>query len=930
MAEIEAIETAVRYFFLSTEEVKVVAECVVVHSPQLSDQETKPVFVEERIKRVLAVISHQGNAYQTHEQGCLSIFKFKSTNGTGGASPSTELVIDHIIPIFGDFSILVALSKRNTFDLRNPSSPLTRNQPRTELRVTINPGHQFTQDQYAESITLLANDLQRLRSVLAECKRLKQIADENVNPATVSTAFAWTLPYLSTASPAFSTIPPDVRLSRHPLHTRLSPASAGFPGDDLADIQRIREEWIPEAARIICNKTKARHNLKIRLGTFNVNGKLPTQDLGAWVRGIHYNANKLIPPLKKFSEITLGESSGKEDETSDDPDVLVVSFQELDLSAGALLYSTEMVREDAWTSAIFAGLGEKLELYDKLASKQLVGMLIMVFAKRSLRECFEDIKTTSVGAGILGVMGNKGGTAIRLCFHPKHPSGTPSLPTVLTFVNSHLAAFDEMADRRHTDFHDLSSRLSFRLQTDQNGEASAETSTQVDVSVFNTDVLFWMGDLNYRIDLPTQSVRTLLMWPGPAEVNLVELRKYDQLRNAIREGKAFEDFKETNLTHLPTYRFAAGLPTDQLGYDISPPENPSDRRKPAWTDRILHVHSKTAPVEQLSYRSHSGITMSDHRPVSADFVVSCDILDPSEYETTVKKLHRQVLYMEEEETPPKVSLKPASIDFGTVWYLRSATKTLEVKNTGRIPCAFRFVPLEVEELVCPTWLRIGPMTGLLLPDESAAITLTIDIDGEVAAELNQFRPKLEVTLILHVGLGKDHFIPVSANYEPTCFANTLSYLTRLKGPIRDVKSADDLLSEEEAKNAPREVMRLVNYMMSGSGGDVPNIFTTRGDPKVVEIIRECLDTGKDFAFPKDYTSLEISVGFGEALLRLLESLTEPLIPTFLNAACEEARSKDQGFEVPTCFREWTGQVVIGYRLPRATIALMAISTKKNG
>ena len=52
----------------------------------------------------------------------------------------------------------------------------------------------------------------------------------------------------------------------------------------------------------------------------------------------------------------------------------------------------------------------------------------------------------------------------------------------------------------------------------------------------------------------------------------------------------------------------------------------------------------------------------------------------------------------------------------------------------------------------------------MLPDESMAIALTIDIDGEMAAELNQFRPKLEATLILHVGLGKDHFVPVSGTY----------------------------------------------------------------------------------------------------------------------------------------------------------------------
>lgn len=76
-------------------------------------------------------------------------------------------------------------------------------------------------------------------------------------------------------------------------------------------------------------------------------------------------------------------------------------------------------------------------------------------------------------------------------------------------------------------------------------------------------------DLNYRIDLPSQAIRTLLTWPGPAEASLVELYKYDQvspgyrgeccvvlrmgpqLRASVRERKAFEDFKEADLTHLP-------------------------------------------------------------------------------------------------------------------------------------------------------------------------------------------------------------------------------------------------------------------------------------------------------------------------------------------------------------------------------------------
>jgi hypothetical protein len=59
-------------------------------------------------------------------------------------------------------------------------------------------------------------------------------------------------------------------------------------------------------------------------------------------------------------------------------------------------------------------------------------------------------------------------------------------------------------------------------------------------------------------------------------------------------------------------------------------------------------------------------------------------VDLSEYEMTMRKLYRQVLYMEEEETPPKISLNPTSIDFGTVGYLGSATKELVVKNIGKV------------------------------------------------------------------------------------------------------------------------------------------------------------------------------------------------------------------------------------------------------
>ena len=61
---------------------------------------------------------------------------------------------------------------------------------------------------------------------------------------------------------------------------------------------------------------------RIRLGTFNVNGNLPSQDLGVWIRGSDHGADKLLPTLKKISEITLGESNSKEGEYRHRPSML--------------------------------------------------------------------------------------------------------------------------------------------------------------------------------------------------------------------------------------------------------------------------------------------------------------------------------------------------------------------------------------------------------------------------------------------------------------------------------------------------------------------------------------------------------------------------------------------------------------------------------
>jgi hypothetical protein len=59
--------------------------------------------------------------------------------------------------------------------------------------------------------------------------------------------------------------------------------------------------------------------------------------------------------------------------------------------------------------------------------------------------------------------------------------------TTLTFVNSHLAAFDEQFDKRNADFQDISKTLRFDSDL-----LDVTGLVPLPITVFQCDVLFWM------------------------------------------------------------------------------------------------------------------------------------------------------------------------------------------------------------------------------------------------------------------------------------------------------------------------------------------------------------------------------------------------------------------------------------------------------
>lgn len=87
--------------------------------------------------------------------------------------------------------------------------------------------------------------------------------------------------------------------------------------------------------------------------------------------------------------------------------------------------------------------------------------------------------------------GNKGGTALRLTLTP-----TPtSLPITLAFVNAHLAAFDEFAEKRNSDYAELGKRLTFQTEFGHEGwgsDGGVVVGTGITESVWESDLLVWM------------------------------------------------------------------------------------------------------------------------------------------------------------------------------------------------------------------------------------------------------------------------------------------------------------------------------------------------------------------------------------------------------------------------------------------------------
>ncbi|KAL0322846.1 UNVERIFIED_CONTAM: Type IV inositol polyphosphate 5-phosphatase 3 [Sesamum angustifolium] len=288
------------------------------------------------------------------------------------------------------------------------------------------------------------------------------------------------------------------------------------------------------------------------------------------------------------------------------------------------------------------------------------------FVRWSLRRHIQNLNVSTVGVGVMGYIGNKGSISVSMSIHQ----------TLFCFVCTHLTSGEKDGDavKRNADVHEIHRRTRF----------NSLSAVGLPRRIYDHERIIWLGDLNYRINLSYEQTRELI-----SRKEWSKLVERDQLKE-LKKGRTFDGWSEGILSFAPTYKY-------ELNSESYYGEDPKGgRRNTRMCDRIL---SFGTGMKLLSYR-RSEIKLSDHRPVTASYMVEVEVFSP-------KKLQRALTFTDAEIEEQDI-LTDIELSSG-MGRLRSG----EVSGDGRffILGALRHLPIEVSKRL---QMRASMAIGALL------------------------------------------------------------------------------------------------------------------------------------------------------------------------------------------------------------------------
>mmetsp|Transcript_48677 Transcript_48677/g.126326 ORF Transcript_48677/g.126326 Transcript_48677/m.126326 type:complete len:616 (-) Transcript_48677:315-2162(-) len=287
------------------------------------------------------------------------------------------------------------------------------------------------------------------------------------------------------------------------------------------------------------------------------------------VRAVTWNMGNSEPPRDLSSLLRPFSSDDIE------PDIIAVGTQECIWRGDSKGYDDQKAKADLqkrWEEA--AGDG-----YRTLCSLKHWDRTLTILVRKSNWCRIADVEYGQENTGIAHIIGNKGAVLAKLNFYD----------TTICFVNSHLAA-------QKSDEANPGARNANVAEVVQNVKMG---SKHIDV-LNQFHYLFWMGDLNYRVDLPQDQCIQMI-----ERGDLSEVLSYDQLHSEMKAGRVFRGFKEAEIEFAPTYRKEKG----------SPAYSREKNRTPSWCDRVVWKTLPGLSVTPLMYTSAAEIMTSDHIPV---------------------------------------------------------------------------------------------------------------------------------------------------------------------------------------------------------------------------------------------------------------------------------------------------------------------------